>query len=640
MVVKPVRDFALRDCGSVSWRSASHGLLIERYLQTAPFVSLFLFAIMFAAWFGGLRPGLVATALSILAFDYYFVSPIHSLVATSNDALRIVLFGIIALFVVLLISMQRSATESLRRTRDDLQVALRELQRVNNALQAENAERKRAEQKSRQAEQELQVTIDTIPALAASYQRDGSPDFVNQTWRNYTGLSLDDVKARGWEAVLHPDDLASVESERRAHLATEKPFQMEHRLRRADGEYRWHLFSRVPLRDKNGEMIKWYAAGYDIEDQKRAEIALRRSQAYLDEAQRLSHTGSFAWRVASGDIVWSKEAYRILGVDRRVKPTIDLILQRVHPDDRELVQHEIDRAAQGEQDYDYEHRYLAPNGAVKRLHVRARRVRSESGEEEIIGALMEVTATREAQEALHRAQTELAHVTRVTTLGEMSASLAHEVNQPLTAIVTNGEASLRWLNRENPDLAEAVHAVRRMVSEANRAGGVIRRIRELAKKADPEVIQLDINEVIDEAVTLVHHEALSHRVAIRLQLAPGLPPVRGDRIQLQQVIINLVVNGIQAMSALTDRARELFIRTKPHEADQVLVAIQDVGVGMEPESSARLFSPFYTTKPDGMGMGLSICRSIIEAHGGRVWASPNIGPGTTFQFVISAHRQD
>ncbi|WOD13722.1 ATP-binding protein [Paraburkholderia kirstenboschensis] len=368
------------------------------------------------------------------------------------------------------------------------------------------------------------------------------------------------------------------------------------------------------------------------------ESALRRSEAYLADAQRLSHTGSFGWRIGSGDIIWSKETYRIFGVDETVKPTIDLILQRVHPDDREFVLHEIDRAALGKPSYDYEHRLLMPNGAIKHLTVRTHRVKYESGEEELVGALMDVTATREAQEALRTSQAELARVARVTALGQMSASIAHEVNQPLAAIATAAAAGLRWLTREVPEIGEARACVSHIVEEANRAGEVIRSVRDLAKRADPELISLDINEVVDEAVALVKPEALRHCVTVELQLASGLPLVRGDRVQLQQVIINLAINGVQAMATVTDRARVLTIRTEQRESDQVLVAVQDVGIGMEPDGLDRLFSAFYTTKPDGMGMGLSICRSIIEAHGGRVWASRNIGSGMTFQFTVSAHR--
>jgi C4-dicarboxylate-specific signal transduction histidine kinase len=265
-------------------------------------------------------------------------------------------------------------------------------------------------------------------------------------------------------------------------------------------------------------------------------------------------------------------------------------------------------------------------------------VKYESGEEELVGALMDVTATRETQEALYAARAELARVARVTALGQMSASIAHEVNQPLAAIVTSASAGLRWLTREVPEIGEARACVNHIAEQANRASEIMRSIRDLARRADPEVVALDINAVIDETVALVKQEALNHRVTVQVQLAPELPLVRGDRIQLQQVIINLAINGIQAMVTVIDRARVLSIRTEQRESDQVLVAVQDVGIGTEPEGLDRLFAAFYTTKPDGMGMGLSICRSIIEAHGGRVWASRNIGPGMTFQFTVSAYR--
>ncbi|HLQ91969.1 MAG TPA: PAS domain-containing protein [Xanthobacteraceae bacterium] len=615
------------------------GLLLDAFLKTDPFVSLFLCAIMFVAWIGGFGPGLFAAALAILTFDYFFVSSIGSLIVEPKDMLRIVLFGLTAFFVISLVTAQKNAAESLRRARDDLQTSVEDLERLNKMLEAENAERKRAEQKIRQAERDLQVTIDTIPALAGSYQRDGSPDFVNQAWRDYTGLSLADLKGR-WEKVIHPDDVALVESERRAHLATGKPFQMEQRLRRADGEYRWHLLSRVPVRDENGNVVKWYAAGYDIEDRKRAEDTLRRRTAQLADAQRLSRTGSVSFRVAAGEIVWSEEAARIFGNAWDIKPSVELVLQRVHPDDVALVQQEIDRARQGGQEFDVEHRLMMPDGTIKHVHVLAHLVKDESGSDEIVGALMDITATKQAQDALSRAQAELAHVTRVTALGELAASIAHEVNQPLAAIVVDGAAGLRWLDQQPPVLDEARSSMESMISDAKRAGEVIHRIRTLSKKTNPEMTQIDVNDVIEEAAALVRHEARSHRVAMRLQLAPGLPSIRGDRIQLQQVIINLAINGVQAMAMVADRTRELLIRTHELESDRVLVAVKDVGVGIEPENLNRLFSAFYTTKPGGLGMGLSICRSIIEAHAGQLSASRNVGPGMTFQFTLPSHKQD
>ena len=365
--------------------------------------------------------------------------------------------------------------------------------------------------------------------------------------------------------------------------------------------------------------------GHDIEDQKRAERALQRSETYLAEAQRLSNMGSFGWRIGTEEIFWSKETYRIMGFDETVEPTIGLLLQRVHPDDRKLVQQQLDRAVRGEPDYDYEHRLLMPDGDIKHLHVRAHR-QVEAGEEELVGALMDVTATRKAQEALQIAHTALAHVTRVSTLGEMSASIAHEVNQPLAAIVTNAESSLRWLSRQTPDTEEAVTGIRKIVTDAHRASEVIRRIREFSKKVDPEMIRLDINEVVEEAVTLLQYEAFRHGVAIRLDLDSRLLPVRGDRVQLQQVLINLAVNGMQAMTTVRDRDRVLIMRTQPHQSDRVLVAVEDVGIGIKPENADRLFSAFYTTKPDGLGMGLSICRSTSKRTGDGCGLLPGPAP--------------
>jgi PAS domain S-box-containing protein len=472
--------------------AAGVALLVDRFLQTAPFVSLFLCAVLLAGWLGGLGPGLLAIGLSILAFDYFFISPMHSLVFGLEGGLRLALFTVAALFVVLISATQKRTAESLRHARDDLRATVAEL---------------------------------------------------------------------------------------------------------------------------------------------------RRSETYLAQAQRLSNTGGFGWKIGTDEIFWSKETYRIMGFDETVRPTISLLLQRVHPDDRGFVQRQLDRALRGEQHFDYEYRLRMPDGEIKHIHVRAHRQAYEAGEKELVGALMDVTATKQAQEALQIAQTALAHVTRLTMLGEMTTSIAHEVNQPLGAIVTNAGASLRWLGRRPPEIEEVRAAIGQIVNDAHRANEVIRRIRKFSKKVDPEMIRMDINEVIEEAVTLLRHDALRHGVAIRLELASGLLPVYGDRIQLQQVIVNLLVNGMEAMATVRERERVLIVRTQGHQADGVLVAIEDAGVGVKPENADRLFSAFYTTKPDGLGMGLSIVRSIIEAHGGRVWALPNAGPGMTFQFTLSADGQ-
>ena len=250
-----------------------------------------------------------------------------------------------------------------------------------------------------------------------------------------------------------------------------------------------------------------------------------------------------------------------------------------------------------------------------------------------------ITERIKTQEELQQAHAQLAHVTRVATIGELTASIAHEVNQPLAAIVTNGDACLRWLGRDVPQLDESRAAVNRMIGDARRASAVIARLRALFRKTDPEEERLDINDVISEAIPLVRREVISHRVSLRLDLATALPPVLGDRIQLQQVIINLLTNGIQAMATVADRPCELLIQSQEHESDLVLVAVQDTGIGIEPEHESQLFNAFFTSKPDGMGMGLSICRSIIEAHGGRIWASRNAGPGATFQFTLPSIQE-
>jgi len=251
-----------------------------------------------------------------------------------------------------------------------------------------------------------------------------------------------------------------------------------------------------------------------------------------------------------------------------------------------------------------------------------------------LSVIRDVSEKKRAEEALHKAQAELAHVSRLMTLGELTASISHEVNQPLTAIVTQGQVCLRLLALETPRPDEMRAAVERIVGDANRASEVIQRIRAIAKRSEPQMVSLDINDAIREAILLVQREVLSHGVSLRTELASALPPVLGDRVQLQQVIINLLINGVEAMAPITDRPREILIRSQQHEAGQVHVAVQDSGIGIDSETAERLFSAFFTTKPSGMGMGLSISRSIIRAHGGKLWVSPNPVHGAAFQFTV------
>ena len=368
---------------------------------------------------------------------------------------------------------------------------------------------------------------------------------------------------------------------------------------------------------------------------KEAATEVASKEAYLAEAQRLSHTGSFGWSAASG-FVWSDETFRIFELDRATAPTVEAVIQRTHPEDRERVQRFIERASRDGGDWDVEHRLLLPDGAVKSLHVVVHAVRDEAGVLSFVGAVMDVTAAKRAEEAVQAAQAELAHVARMTTLGELTAWIAHEVNQPLAGIVTNGTACLQWLGQKNPALDEARSSVEDMISDAQRAGDVILEIRALSRKTAPKRASLDINELIQGVVRLVTREAQAHGASVRLDLAPALPAVVGDRVQLQQVVINLVINAIQAMASVTARPRELSIRSRQNEAGHVLIEVADSGHGIASTNADQLFKAFFTTKPAGMGMGLSICRSIIEAHGGTVWATDNTPSGAVFHFTLPA----
>jgi predicted ATPase/signal transduction histidine kinase len=377
----------------------------------------------------------------------------------------------------------------------------------------------------------------------------------------------------------------------------------------------------------------------DLEER---EAALRRSETYLSEAQKLSRTGSFGWDVASGKIYWSEETYRIFEFDLATEPTLDLILQRTHPEDRAMARELIDRVSDVRKDFDFEHRLPMPDGSVKYFRVVGHPVsKDESGRVEFVGAVTDITerklaekALREKEISLHATQAELAHVSRLTTMGELAASIAHEVNQPLVGVVTNASAGLRFLTGDSPDLVEVREALRAIIRDGNRAADVVSRVRGLFKKAWPTKERLNINQAIEEVVILTQGEARRKKVTLRTELVANLPSVMADRVQIQQVVMNLILNGIEAMSAVEDAKRKLVVRTQRRQGDQVRVAVQDSGVGIDPQNAERIFDAFHTTKPGGMGMGLSISRSIIESHGGRLWATANDGPGSTFEFTL------
>jgi C4-dicarboxylate-specific signal transduction histidine kinase len=366
------------------------------------------------------------------------------------------------------------------------------------------------------------------------------------------------------------------------------------------------------------------------------EAKLQQSEAYLSEAQRLSHTGSFGWRVSTGEIIWSEESFRIYQYDRTTQPTLDRVLQRVHPEDAAVAKQTIERAAQDGKDFDQEYRLMMPDRSVKYVHVVAHALGAASGSIEFVGAVMDVTGGKRAEAALHQAQADLAHVNRVTTMGELTASLAHELNQPIAAAVTNAHTCLRWLTRDQPDLEEARAAAMRIVKDGTRAAAIISRVRLLFKKSAPEREVVDVNEVIREIVVLLRGEATRYAISFRTELAADLPQIMGDRVLLQQVLMNLIINGIDAMRGV-EGMRELSIGSRRAEGEQLLVSVSDTGMGLPPQQADQIFNAFFTTKPHGTGMGLPISRSIVEAHGGHLSATNNSPRGASFHVTLPTH---
>ena len=365
---------------------------------------------------------------------------------------------------------------------------------------------------------------------------------------------------------------------------------------------------------------------------------LRRSEEFLVAGQRLSLTGSFSWRIGADEIEWSEQLYRIFELEPGIPVTLGLIDSRIHPDDHRLWSEALDRARLGAGDFEYEQRLLMPDRSVRYLHVVAHRRREPDGHLEYFGAVQDVTQRRLSEEALTQARAELAHVTRVMSLGVLTASIAHEVNQPLAGIVTNAGTCLRMLAADPPNLDGARETARRTIRDGNRAAEVIARLRALFSRKNAAIEPVDLNDAVREVITLSLSEMQRNRVTILAELS-AIPPVTGDRVQLQQVILNLLRNASDALSSVDDQPRQVVIRTAI-ESDSVCLSVQDNGTGFDPQTAERLFEPFYTTKDDGMGMGLSLSRSIVERHQGRIWAVRNDGPGATFAFSVPAAKTD
>jgi PAS domain S-box-containing protein len=622
-------------------------------------------------------------------------------------------------------------------------------------------ERKKAEEALRSSQRELSVIIETMPGLVWCASPDGELSYVNRRILDYLGVENNDLLSGGWAHFLYPDDVASVVASWSHSVASGEAFEVQARLRGADGAYRWfHSLSQLG-RDTEGNPARWYGVMIDVDDRKRAEEKVeqaylrlaeaqrlsktgsfitdllvddhnwseeafrifefdpattvtvklirdmvhpedlpsfdavisrgvagkdvdfvfrivsprgavkhirgvarvmeqvagrplfvgalqdvtqskveeeqvRRSEAFLAEAQRLTRIGSFSWRIEDNEIRWSDQLYRIFEIEPGLRVTLDLIESHVHPEDLPLMSDMIGKAQCAVSHFAYEHRIVMPDHSIKHLHLTAHSRRDPEGRLEYIGAVQDVTQRHLAEADLARARAELASAAKISSLGVLTASIAHEVNQPLSGIITNASTCLRMLESDSPNVDGVRETARRTLRDGKRASDVISRVRALFSKKEFAREPVDLNEAAREVIALSLTDLQRNRVILRTEFAEDLPLAPGDRIQLQQVISNLVRNASEAMSTVDDRPRLLRITIKAHRDDEVCLSVEDAGVGLDSEGIDRLFQPFYTTKSNGMGIGLSVSRSIIESHQGRLWATPNDGPGATFSFSIPA----
>jgi PAS domain S-box-containing protein len=627
-------------------------------------------------------------------------------------------------------------------------------------------DRKRAEDKIREQEAELRQIVDLSPQLVTVFGPHRERLYANRILLDYLGISLDEWRQRPDSVeFLHPDDREQVRAHSDRALSSGAPYELEFRVRKSSGNYRWFLTRFSPVRDDKGQILRWYVGATDIEDRKRAEQALQQSQFYLAEGQRLAHMGSWAFTPSGCFEYWSQELFKIYGLDpQKGAPTLEQFLATVHPQDRDFIAETIKRMRDersgcdvkkriirpgGEQryircvgiplvegealkgflgtaiditeqelltqelelrqahlteaqklthtgswawrladrkmktvhlseewyrlygfdpaegaptreeylervhpedllkwtdtieraivekaDYDLEFRILLPNGMMKWIHTVGHPVLSNTGDlEQFVGSSTDITALKSAErerEKLRQLEADLAHIDRVSTLGEMAASLAHEIKQPLSAAITSANSCIEWLAHRPPNLDRARAAAAKIDKYGNRAAEIIDRIRSLYKKSPPQRELVDVNGIVEEMLTLLKGEATRASIAMRTDLSAELPEIMADRVQLQQVFMNLVLNAIEAMA---DSGGELTVNSELQD-DQLQFSVSDTGVGLPTEKMDQIFSAFFTTKPQGSGMGLAISRSIVESHGGQLWASANSGGGATFHFTL------
>ena len=503
------------------------------------------------------------------------------------------------------------------------------------AIHEDITERKLALERLQEYQELLDLAQKSARAMAFDWHIQQEINYWSAEQEALYGLAPGafDGTYESWKKMIYAADWPSVvDSIKHAHQTGE--VAAEFRVIWPDGSLHWLSTIGRMFFDEAGEPLRMVGFTSDVTRRKLIEEELRRSEAFLAQAQQVSRTGSFSWRVATNEITWSDELYSIYEFEPGTNITFDVIRTRVHPEDLTLYEKMVEQARNGADDFEWQYRLLMPDQSIKYMHAVARATRDPGGQLEYIAAVRDVTARRLSEEALDKARSELAHVARIMTLGALTASIAHEVNQPLSGIITNASTCVRMLDSEPPNVDGARETAKRTIRDGRRAADVIKRLRALFTHTEATTELVNLNQATEEVIALSRTELERNRVITRTDLARGLPLVTGDRVQLQQVILNLLRNGSDAMSNVGDRPRELWFRTKLEEGERVRVSVQDAGTGFEPQSFDRLFQTFYTTKEDGMGIGLSVSRSIIENHDGRLWATPNDGPGVTFSFSL------
>lgn len=494
-------------------------------------------------------------------------------------------------------------------------------------------ELRQAEQELRASEQRFRTFVDYAADAFFLFDDHATVLDVNRQACESLGYSREELIGK------HPSDFdlaldaQSIERLRQRMLAGET-VTFETRHKRKDG-------TSFPVEVRGGQFEqggrRYLSLVRDITERQRAEEALRRSQAYLAEAQRLSHTGTSVYD-ARTNLYWSDECYRIWDFDPlKGLPDAKTVLRRIHPDDRDRVRKEIKKALREKEEHSVEFRIFS-RGTVKYIEATSHPLLSANGDiDEIVTTHLDVTERRRAQaqaERLLQLESDLAHMNRLGIMGELTASLAHEILHPIGTARNNARAGMRLLEMNPPDLGEVKQALGCVVRDADRAKDIVGRIRDHIRKAPPQKNFLDLNEAIDEVIVMVRTALDRNKVTVRTRLMKHMASVRGDRVQLQQVMLNLILNAVEAMSLDWDGTRELSISTEPSQTGGILVGVRDSGPGIESEHLSQIFEPFYTTKVSGIGVGLSICRSIVDAHGGRLWTEANLPRGALFQFSL------